>query len=80
MQYLCLTKSRAGEVEMDDIGMKGGKILERSLSYILKPSKVEASDRGKRNILVCTEAPGEGENGLEVSILHSRGEEWQQML
>ena len=31
-QHLCLTESRAGKVKMDDIGIKRGKVLEKSRS------------------------------------------------
>lgn len=70
MQHLCLTKSRAGEVEIDDIGIKRSKLLERSMSHILlPPSKVEASSGVERNVLVCIEATQGSGGGLEVSIL-----------
>lgn len=72
MQHLCLMKSRASEVEMDDIGIKTGKILERSLSLTSKPSKVEAASGVERNVLECTEAMEESGS--------SGGEQGQQML
>lgn len=31
-QHLCLTESRAGNVKMDGVGIKRGKILEKSWS------------------------------------------------
>lgn len=62
-------KSRADGVETDDIGIMRGKTFERSLSYILKSSKVEASSGVKRNLLACTEAIGERGGVLEVNIL-----------
>lgn len=61
-----LDKIQGHEVEMDDTGIKRGKILESFLSCIKKPSKVEVSNGLERNILV---AIGESGGGLEVNIL-----------
>lgn len=71
VQYLSMMKFRADAVETVDIGIKRGKMFERSLPYILKPSKVEASSSRERNLLTCTEAIGESGGGLEVRILLS---------
>lgn len=68
MQYLCLTKSRADRVETDDTGIMRSKMCERSLSYISKSSKVEASNGVERNLLACTEATGERGGVLEVKF------------
>lgn len=69
-------------IEVDDTGIKRGGILESSLSYIKKPSKVEASQwGGEERASVYRSHWGKWRRLRgEHSSGDSGGEEWQQML